>query len=535
MRFKLSIFILILVSNQSFAQLSLSSTHLNFGKKLTGTMDSLPLTINNLAANDLTFSRVLLVPRFAYFRQDSQFSVHQLSKYTTIKKGESLTMYVRFNPLQNIRYQTQLLFISDRVPGCYSVTLSGEGAYSESYYDSTFDKYDEDLKSSLKKILARGYVNLGYNGARDAMYSSIDNIGGEVECVYTGRKATFNTRTGATSNNFNCEHTFPQGFFGQAEPMRADIHHLFSTDETANNKRDNDPFGFVSSPSWSVGGSKWANSVFEPRTEQKGATSRAMLYFVLRYQDYTNFLAPQEVLLRNWHKQYPPNARDISRNAAIFNVQKNRNPLVDHPELEARISSFTSSKVKGTASFPELAVNVIDFGKLSETDSVEFSDVILEKGNQSSSIDFQGYSKPWCSLKLSANTLNGGDAANLIFKIRGSKLPSNFISDSLDVKIGSQLFKLIYKATLKTTSSIVNPPKMAQVALNPVKNTLKFTEDLMRGSEIVIFDTYGRTVFFTEINSQLNDIEIPMLKTGCYFVVLKFNNQLNHLKIFVAN
>jgi hypothetical protein len=534
MRFILHFLTFALVSNLAIAQITLSSSHLDFGKKQTTTMDSLPLTITNSGVSDYSFTNILIVPRFAYFRQDSQFSIHQVSKYITIKSGQSITMYVRFKPLQNIRYKTQLLFVSDKVPGCFAVTLTGEGRYAETYYDSTFDKYDEDLKTALKTLLAKGYINLGYNGARDAMYASIDNIGGQVECVYTGRKATFNTRSGATSNNFNCEHTFPQGFFGQSEPMRADIHHLFSTDETANNKRDNDQFGYVSSPTWSVGGSKWANSVFEPRNEQKGATARAMLYFVLRYQDYTNFLAPQEVLLRNWHKQYPPNTRDITRNTAIFNVQKNRNPLVDHPEMEERISSFTSNKVKSSVSNPELVTKVIDFGKLTANDSAEYTNILLEKGNLQSLIDLSGYSKPWFNLKLSATSISGGEASTLSIKVRGSKLPTNFISDSLDIKIGSQVFKFIYKASIGAATKLTQSKLTGIYLTNPIQHNLHFSEDLSIDTELSLLDAFGRLMFFTEINSQLNDIEIPMLKTGCYFVVLKHNNQLNHLKIFIT-
>jgi hypothetical protein len=192
--------------------------------------------------------------------------------------------------------------------------------------------------------LSAGYNSLGYTTARDNMYGTIDNVGGDVTCVYTGRSATFNTRAGANNNQFNTEHTFPQGFFNQSEPMRSDIHHLYPTDVTSNSQRGNLPFGVVTgTPSWSVGGSKKNSSVFEPRDVQKGTTARAMMYFVIRYQDYSNHFSGQESILRSWHETFPPSAADMSRNNSIANLQNSRNPFIDYPQLADRIYSFTAN------------------------------------------------------------------------------------------------------------------------------------------------------------------------------------------------
>jgi hypothetical protein len=282
--------------------------------------------------------------------QDSSITLSKDSLY--FDRGQTDTFSLIVNPVQNMPHTASLFIYSDtsdrnRVFLATRV-IKFQGRYKQAYYSTTENKRDEELKQVLKTLLATGYTSLSYNAARDAMYGSIDNIAGKVECVYTGTKATFSDRSGATANNFDCEHTFPQGFFSQVLPERSDIHHLFPTTSYSNNRRGNDPFGYVSNPSWDSGGSKWSNGVFEPRDFQKGRTARAMLYFVLRYRDYSNFLAPQESVLRQWHFSHLPDAQDIQRNNQIYLLQKNRNPLVDYPQMLHRITSVAGISVTPT-------------------------------------------------------------------------------------------------------------------------------------------------------------------------------------------
>ncbi|MFT5725391.1 MAG: deoxyribonuclease-1 [Bacteroidia bacterium] len=201
-----------------------------------------------------------------------------------MKAGTNQDVMIHFKPVHNISYNSELVVISQTKTGSLSIDLKGDGKYS-TYYASTFNLFEQDLKDELKTVVSKGYKNLGYNGARDAMYGSIDNKSGKVECVYTGRVATFNSRSGANSNSFNCEHTWPQSLFNKNEPERADIHHLFPTDVNANGRRSNYAFGLVSNPSWSEGGSKLSGNTFEPRDAQKGDCARAMMYFAIRYQN----------------------------------------------------------------------------------------------------------------------------------------------------------------------------------------------------------------------------------------------------------
>ncbi|MDR9374725.1 MAG: endonuclease [Schleiferiaceae bacterium] len=262
---------------------------------------------------------------------DSQF---------TIAAQDSFPLVVQFAPQHNVQHKLMLLLRTDAGLGHWPVGLRGQGVYSRNYYSTTRNKEEQALVTALKTRLAQNYSQLSYRVARDNMYGSLDNSGGQVECVYTGRTANFSTRAGANSNSFNCEHTFPQGKFNQSLPMRSDIHHLFPTDVSANSRRANDPFGVVSNANWSQGGSKSGNGKFEPRNAQKGATARAMMYFVLRYQDYGNHFQGQQAILRQWHRQYPPQTAEKQRNNGIYALQNNRNPFVDYPQLSARITDL---------------------------------------------------------------------------------------------------------------------------------------------------------------------------------------------------
>ncbi|MCC6253546.1 MAG: endonuclease, partial [Ignavibacteriaceae bacterium] len=186
-----------------------------------------------------------------------------------------------------------------------------------------------------------------------------------LECVYTGRLAIgYTSRTVAQNApyNFNTEHTWPQSNFGEQEPMKSDLYHLFPTDITANSMRANFPFGkVVSNITWQVGGSKLGNNslgqiVFEPRDVHKGDVSRSMFYFITRYPvNYGNFLnATQESVFREWNVFDTVGVVESNRNNAIALLQLKRNPFIDHPEFVDRIYSFINNNVRPV--FAELEV-----------------------------------------------------------------------------------------------------------------------------------------------------------------------------------
>lgn len=287
------------------SQITLDKQMLDFGDVTKGTPETLSFKVTNHYPNTV---------RLDIGSSNNQVKVSQ--KVVQLNAGKSVDIEITVDPVHNINYNSEVIVQTDSRSGAHRLDIRAEGRYPDAYYSSTYNLYDEDLKAELKSIISKNYVNLGYNGARDKMYGDIDNKGGKVECVYTGRTATFNSRSGANDNSFNCEHTWPQSLFNSNEPEKADIHHLFPTDVTANGKRGNYPFGVVTSPSWEVGGSKLGSNLFEPRDEHKGDVARALFYFGIRYSNYSSFLTNQESKLREWAYQFPPDATDSLRNCS---------------------------------------------------------------------------------------------------------------------------------------------------------------------------------------------------------------------------
>ncbi|NJN88355.1 MAG: endonuclease I, partial [Leptolyngbyaceae cyanobacterium SL_7_1] len=144
---------------------------------------------------------------------------------------------------------------------------------------------------------------------------------------------------------YNCEHVVPQSWFGKKEPMRGDLHHLFACEVECNSFRGNTPFydfpDFEEAIRSNCGKSENQAKKFEPENG-KGEAARATLYFLLRYPGFINnqqqeYTADRLKVLLDWHQRFPVTEHEKHRNAAIFQKQGNRNPLIDFPEWAAAI------------------------------------------------------------------------------------------------------------------------------------------------------------------------------------------------------
>lgn len=229
-----------------------------------------------------------------------------------------------------------------------------------------------------------------YDTARDSMYSTLEvDVTDSVTCVYTGLRAIadgsrtpdfeFISGGDTTELSFNTEHSWPQSFYDNAEPMRGDIHHLFPSWSSPNQSRSNHPFGEVEDNSttswwyWKNGGSvasvptenidfysEYASSVFEPREDHKGNVARAMFYFWTLYetnsdvvddtQDNEGFFEGMKSTLYDWHQQDPVDAAELARSLGVENIQGNRNPFIHDTTLVRRAYFYTETASSDTTS-----------------------------------------------------------------------------------------------------------------------------------------------------------------------------------------
>jgi len=156
----------------------------------------------------------------------------------------------------------------------------------------------------------------------------------------------------------NCEHTWPQSKFTKSfseKMQKGDLHHLYPVNIEANSTRGNYPFG--SDPE--VIGEHTAyqqldnlnncdssrmlqiakeGQFFEPPASHRGNVARSLFYFSVRYK--LSISETQEKFLRLWNSEDPIDAEELNRNNQVFEIQKNRNPFVDFPDLTDKITNF---------------------------------------------------------------------------------------------------------------------------------------------------------------------------------------------------
>lgn len=256
------------------------------------------------------------------------------------------------------------------------------------YYSNVEDKVAggercTDLKSSIR-MLIDGHDRISYTSSAfdvwDAFYSTdkrLNDAGTQliVHDMYTDQPQameTFEFIHGSSQDSgggvtgegqtYNREHTFPKSWWGSGDAavdtQYTDLHHIVPSDRFVNTKKSNHPLGTTSSPSFtSTNGSKvgtsavsgYAGGVFEPIDAFKGDFARMYLYMITRYESlipswFSNrpdvlsmdaYLGYQQWLLELlvcWHETDPVSQKEQDRNNAVYAIQDNRNPFIDHPE-----------------------------------------------------------------------------------------------------------------------------------------------------------------------------------------------------------
>lgn len=250
------------------------------------------------------------------------------------------------------------LFITNLLMLLIVIPVSAQKEYYTSI-DGT--KGGATLKTALYNLI-KNHKKISYGSGADntwgAFYTTdavVENGKRRVLDMYSGEKRYFGSKGSAVSG-MNIEHSVAKSWWGgTSNNAYCDLHHLNPSDEDANSRKSNYPLGELTSITWDNGVTfvgkanidGKSQNAFEPHDDYKGDFARTYMYMFTCYQDLTweytwmNYekstyptLKPWAVqLLLKWHKEDPVSEKEVNRNNAVYEVQGNRNPFVDYPQL----------------------------------------------------------------------------------------------------------------------------------------------------------------------------------------------------------
>lgn len=221
----------------------------------------------------------------------------------------------------------------------------------EVYYQPVVDTFASSdggkLFESLHDLISKTHRPTGQLPG-DPLYSVVDRRpDGALYYLYSGEgpknEAQAKQRNSRDLEGYNLEHVVPKSWYDSALPMRDDLHHLFTESRQCNSDRGNLPFREVKGKARTLPdcGSKVGEEAFEPGAG-KGEIARAVLYFVTRHPglvgDAAEEMSAADIpTLLKWHTQYPVTDYERHRNETIQDLQGNRNPFIDFPELAQKV------------------------------------------------------------------------------------------------------------------------------------------------------------------------------------------------------
>ena len=249
---------------------------------------------------------------------------------------------------------------------------SASGAFAAiptGYYKACEGKTQRALKSQLYSII-KDHEAIPYGSGSNSTwgafyYTDVDESDNTYYDIYTTKRAKVGS-CGQVGSGMNIEHTFPKSWWGGGKNNAyKDIGHLMPSESKSNSTRGNNPYAEVENvrenpesymtfkrgtPKSGQGGG--ASLVIEPEDKYKGDLARNYFYMVTCYQnlswsseglntaaqgDYPTLQQWAIEMLLKWHRQDPVSDKERKRNDALYDVQGNRNPFIDYPELAEHI------------------------------------------------------------------------------------------------------------------------------------------------------------------------------------------------------
>lgn len=246
--------------------------------------------------------------------------------------------------------------------------------YSGNYYNSIDTSLrGDDFRDKLANLITTTHTDYtSYAGLANAYKTTdaVPNKSGYITWFYTGTEVKF-SGFGGSGGQTNREHVWPKdggNAFSETSECGSDAHHLRPTECNLNSTRGSKSFGEVEQSTQNVVNQNksasygdgtadslcyTSGSFFYPAAGYRGATARILMYvqtrwgnkFNLQFVDgagHSKTIGDFKTLMK-WHLEELPTQEEINRNQAVYEIQGNRNPFIDHPEYAAYIYSEAGS------------------------------------------------------------------------------------------------------------------------------------------------------------------------------------------------
>ncbi len=258
----------------------------------------------------------------------------------------------------------------------FALSLMAE-AIPANFYSPIDGKQDSVLKSTLSELV-RGGVRYEYGinqyhstsnppeweagdlkayGTWQALPSTDMHPDGVIWDMYSNCVRYFPSKLGESGCSLNIEHCLPKSWWGgTVNEAYKDLFNLNPSDQRANSQKSNYAPGHVQK------GDKFDNGSFrmdskaksqynyicwEPAEEYRGDFARTYFFMATAYEylewtaypdyishsSYLMFSETIQQVLLDWHRADPVSAKEICRADRISDIQHNRNPFIDYPEL----------------------------------------------------------------------------------------------------------------------------------------------------------------------------------------------------------
>lgn len=426
------------------------------------------------------------------------------------------------------------------------------GQIPNGYYDTATGKTGATLKTALYDKI-KGHTSVGYSGLWSKYPITDKNAAGNVWDIYSNCTLEFGTDQDAGSggsvecDKFNREHTVPQSIFSEGEPMRSDIFHVYPTDKKVNAVRANYPYSEISSISYTSSNnsklgtstfSGFSSTAFEPADEFKGDIARTYFYMVTRYENVLSNWANFEMFAKNtypsltswavnllakWHNQDPVSQKEIDRNNAIYSIQGNRNPYIDHTEYAGLVWNFSVTGVTTTPGV--VTIPATNFKPIAKNITYQLS----QNQNFNSNIDSLFSDKendPLTLQAFSGKLSNGSDFllnsnSNFQFFPKsgfiGSETFTYKICDTDSCNFGTLTFSIT-----GIQSSVSTIERQLLLYPQPAFDVLHIKNLNAEIKNLQLFDLVGNLVFEkTDINSQEIELLVAQFSNGLYLIKLE--------------